>query len=324
MKINILGGGWYGCHIAQELMWAGYDVVLYEKSYRLFNGASGSIPARLHRGFHYPRSALTRAACERHFTRFMGMYGFLTQPVPYNIYGVAREESLVDFGTYADVCRNLPVKEVIQSPKDFPALEGALVVDERHIIVDDAREHFSALLAPLVVYNAEGPGRPADFTVDCTFCANSNEGVDRYEACITGILEGPIDTALTVMDGPFPSIYPWDEAQRLLSLTSALYTPIAKASTHYEASCVLATLGLVDADRRIELMRAQMEKFWPASRELFRPVGAKLSIRAMPLSRSDARLVYVRIRDHTAYVRAGKIDAIFDAAEAVVGAVSML
>jgi glycerol-3-phosphate dehydrogenase len=64
VKIRVLGGGWYGCHIALALIGDGHEVEIHETRERIFEGASGSIPARLHLGFHYPRSRMTRAACQ--------------------------------------------------------------------------------------------------------------------------------------------------------------------------------------------------------------------------------------------------------------------
>jgi hypothetical protein len=85
-----------------------------------------------------------------------------------------------------------------------------------------------------------------DWTIDCTFCAHESAGVDRYEPCLVVLLEGPTDRAVTIMDGPFPSLYPWDEAQGLCSLSSALHTPSQQEiRTWWEAQAALQ-----DATRR--------------------------------------------------------------------------
>jgi hypothetical protein len=61
-------------------------------------------------------------------------------------------------------------------------------------------------------------------------------------------------------------------------------------------------------------MMDQMAYFWPAARDLYRIVDFKTAIRAMPRSGADSRLVDVHWADEkTITVRAGKIDAIFDA-----------
>jgi hypothetical protein len=67
-------------------------------------------------------------------------------------------------------------------------------------------------------------------------------------------------------------------------------------------------------------MLDQMAEYWAASRDLYTIADFRLAIRAMPQSAADARLVdVVRVGERTIRVRAGKIDAIFEA-EAIVRA----
>ncbi len=334
MRVRVLGGGVYGTHLTLALAEDGYDVELHEIAPRLFAGASGNQPARLHQGFHYCRSKLTRAACQEHFAEFMARYGHLTHGVPVNVYAVAEHESLLDFGTYKQILRDeiefVTVESVtsVSSAKEVtverPAelglrnVEGAILTGERHFIVDRAREHFTKALGNRVIYN-QPPGEVDDprwdVTVDCTFCAHDSIGIDRFEACLTVLLEGPTDRAVTVMDGPFGSIYPWDESQGLSSLTSAKWTPLARTPTWGAARVFLDGPTAKDAVAECSRgMFAQMVSFYPRIRDEYRIVDHRLAIRAMPRSAADARLVdVVRIGDRALRVRAGKLDAIFHA-----------
>lgn len=316
MKVRVLGGGWYGCHIAAYLRFLGCEVELHEIGSRLFNGASGSNPARLHLGFHYPRSLSTRAACQDHYREFMDAYGHLTRGIPVNVYAVAEHRSVVDFGTYCQVLRGEVQYITVEKPAELGLhkVEGALLTGERHIVIDQARKFFDQTLLDSVKYGV-GPldveADAYDWTIDCTFCARDGVNIDRYEPCITALLEGPTDRAVTIMDGPFPSIYPWNEAEGLCSLTSALYTPLAKCRTYEGAQAVLAATTVDDTRERVHAMREQIGEFWPASRDLFRPAAPLFGIRAMPLSGADARLVdIVRTSERRLRVRAGKIDSI--------------
>lgn len=317
MKIRVLGGGWYGCHIAAALLQDGHEVELHEISDRLFSGASGGNPARLHLGFHYPRSRLTRAACQEHHAKFMEKYGHLTRSVPVNIYAVAAQESMVDFGTYRQVLQGEVEFVTLDRPGEFGLcnIEGALLTGERHIVIDWARNEFMNKLSDVVIWNRQ-PGRLSDphwdWTIDCTFCANGNAGVDRYEPCLTVLLNGPADTAITIMDGPFPSIYPWNEGRNLSSLTSALYTPFSKTCrTWGEAHELLNSVSAAEISARADSMLNQMAQYWPAVRDQYRIADHRLTIRAMPKSASDARLVdVVKADERVLRIRAGKIDAI--------------
>lgn len=320
MRIRVIGGGWYGCHLALTLIEAGHEVELHELSDRLFCGASGANPARLHKGFHYPRSRLTRAACQDHAEAFMARYGDLTRTVPVNLYAVAAEDSLVDFGTYRQVFAGEVEFVTVERPGEFGLVnvEGALLTGERHIVIDQARDYFEGRLGDAVHY-----GRPAgslddpawDWTIDASFCALDTEAVDRYEPCLTVLLEGLADQAVTIMDGPFPSLYPWDEEQGLSSLTSARFTPLSKTCRTYgEAREVLAHTEPAELRQRAQAMRAQMAEFWPASRSLYSIAELRTAIRAMPRSGADARLVdVVQVGERALRVRAGKIDAVFRA-----------
>jgi hypothetical protein len=324
MKIRVLGGGIYGCHIALAMLRDGHDVELHEIAERLFSGASGNIPARLHQGLHYPRSKLTRAACRAHATEFMAAYGGLTRGVPVNLYCIAAEESLVDFGTYAQTMAAEGVEFVtVYDPGEFglKAVEGALLTGERHILVDRMREHFAGALGPAVRFGMPrgAVDDPAwDLTIDCTFCAHEGFGIDRFEACLTLLLEGPADRAVTIMDGGFPSLYPWSEADNLCSLTSALFTPLARRSTWADARHYLEheLAGSIAAQRATSMLD-QMAEYYPAVHD-YRVVDHRYAIRALPRSAADARIIdVVPIGARAVRIRAGKLDAVFQAERAV-------
>lgn len=319
MRIRILGAGWYGCHLALALIADGHDVEVHESAYCIFAGASGNIPARLHQGAHYPRSFRTREACQRHTAEFLGRYGFLTRSVPVNIYAIAQDHSSVDFQQYVATLRGEFEFITIHQPEEFGLrnVEGAILTGERHIIASDAAAYFTAQLGDRVRF-----GRPEgyvddpdfDWTIDCTFCANSSAGVDRYEPCLVLALEGPVDRAVTIMDGPFPSLYPWAPAQNLCSLSSAKWTPFSKdIHTYTEACDILRSVTSGEIKQRAEMMIASMREFYPAIDD-FAIAHSMLSIRAMPLSGADTRLVDVVQQDERMIrVRAGKIDAVLDA-----------
>lgn len=318
MRIRVLGGGLYGCHIALAMAKHGFDVVLHELGERLFMGASGNMPARLHCGAHYPRSKLTRDACQTNFTEFMKVYGDFTRGVHFNAYAVAFD-SLLDFGTYRQILSGeIPVIPV-ERLADFGLtnVEGAVLTGERHVVVDELRDFFAEALKGVARYKI-APGEVDDpnwdLTVDATFCSHENAAIDRYEVCLTVLLEGPVDKAITIMDGPFPSLYPWDEKRGLCSLTSAEFTPMARFDSHAQARAYRLSVQTREIERQGAKMFAQMASYYPALKRDFRIVDHRLAIRAMPRSKADARLIdVVLVGDHSVRIRAGKIDAVFSA-----------
>lgn len=320
MKIRILGAGFYGCHLAVELLRDGHDIVIHELKDRIFGGASGNIPARLHQGFHYPRSKRTRMACQEHEPAFMAMYGKFTRRVATNIYAIAQDASMVDYPQYIDT-----LKDEVHFTKISPAffgltnVEGAVLTQERHIVINDVRAYFEKELDGLITYGKRAgliDSADYDLTIDATFCANTAIGIDRYEPCVVGLLHGPTDTAVTIMDGPFSSLYPWNEKEGLCSISSAKFTPIRKTcKTWEEASSVLACYDEQSLRFRVEAMVADLAKYYPSVATDYTIAGLMTSIRAMPFSGADARLVDVIVIGERALgIRAGKLDAVIQAA----------
>ena len=324
MKIKVIGSGWYGCHIALSLLNNGHEVELHEKNNEIFSGASGKIPARLHLGApHYPRSLITQDACREHQKSFLQDYGFLTKGVPVNIYAIADYHSNIDFGTYKIILRNQIEFITIFDPKEFGLqnVEGAVMTGERHIVINKAKKYFNKKLHSILQLNSKDrfSEKGFDYIIDCTFCSNDSIMIDRFEPCLVLLLEGPTYKSITIMDGPFPSLYTWDEEQDLLSLSSAKYTPFSKScKTHKEANNLLNSLSKKDIIKQGEDMINSMANFYPSIKEKYKVVDYLLSIRAMPLSAADTRLVHtMKMSDKLIRVRAGKIDAVHQAYEEI-------
>lgn len=318
MRILVRGAGIYGCHLSLSLLADGHYVETHDIADHVFAGASGNCPARLHLGApHYPRSGATQAACAAHQSEFLEKYGFLTRHVPTNIYAIAEHDSLIDFSGYLKALSGIQ-HIVIHDPAEYGLehVEGAVLTGERHVVTDMAAAYFTRELGDHLHLGSDG-GNPDhfDLVIDATFAANDPTGVDRYEPCLTVMLEGPTDRATTVMDGAFCGTYVWNESLGLSTLTSAKLTPFSKTCrTYAEAKALLNGLTVQETARRAEEMLDQMAYFWPAARDLYRIVDFKTAIRAMPRSGADSRLVDVHwAGEKTITVRAGKIDAIFDA-----------
>lgn len=324
MRIRVLGSGFYGAHIATSFIEEGHDVEVFERADHIFAGASGSIPARLHTGAHYPRSRMTRAACQDHSDAFLSKYGDLTHGVPINLYAIAKDHSMVDFDQYVKTLTGEIEFIQVYDPSEFGLqnVEGAILTGERHIVTDKAKVYFEKKLDGYVKFNTE-PGLVDDprwdITIDATFCANESAGIDRYEPCIVLLLEGSTDKAVTIMDGGFGSIYPWNEEKGLLSLSSAKWTPFSKSCLRWEnAKMILDKLTVSDIKKRSKQMVESMAEYFPEILDKYTVVDHKLSIRAMPLSGADSRLVdVVRVGDKALRVRAGKIDAIIHAEQLI-------
>ena len=70
-RISIIGGGFFGMYIAEYCALLGHDVVMYEKEDSCMTHASYNNQARVHNGYHYPRSILTALRSRVSFPRFV-------------------------------------------------------------------------------------------------------------------------------------------------------------------------------------------------------------------------------------------------------------
>lgn len=70
-KIVIVGGGFFGMYIADFFARNGHAVQLFEKESSFMSRASYNNQARVHNGYHYPRSILTALRSRISFPRFV-------------------------------------------------------------------------------------------------------------------------------------------------------------------------------------------------------------------------------------------------------------
>lgn len=70
-KIIIAGGGFFGMYLAEHLSLLGHKVSLFEKEDNYMSRASYNNQARVHNGYHYPRSILTALRSRLSFPRFV-------------------------------------------------------------------------------------------------------------------------------------------------------------------------------------------------------------------------------------------------------------
>lgn len=141
--VAIIGGGWYGCHIALALKKAHplWKVVIFEKNSKLLNEISGNFGIRLHAGPHYPRSPATRHDCHKGFVEFKENYTELVNYHKYSIYGLGNcdangEKSKVNCHSFAAVCREFgKCAEIDPGHFGFENLDYAANIDEPSIAV---------------------------------------------------------------------------------------------------------------------------------------------------------------------------------------------
>lgn len=144
MKICIIGGGWYGCHLSRKLSVAGHEITVIEKNGELFNGISGKFGIRLHAGPHYPRSLKTRESCRRDFNKFIREYESLVVPHEYSFYALGDLDVFnlppkVDLKKFKSVCAETKLISETEYPDNwgFQHLQYIANIYEPSIAVGD-------------------------------------------------------------------------------------------------------------------------------------------------------------------------------------------
>lgn len=105
----VIGGGFYGAAIAIYLATrrAFSRVVLIERENALFSRASYNNQARVHNGYHYPRSFTTAFRSRVNLPRFMRDYRQAVRSDFTKLYAIARHNSKVTARQFERFCRGI-------------------------------------------------------------------------------------------------------------------------------------------------------------------------------------------------------------------------
>ncbi len=253
----IIGGGIFGSYAALYLSSKGAKVALVEKEARLFQKASLVNQARLHSGYHYPRSIATAAMSDAHKSRFTEEHRPFVNFQFEKYYAIDRFGSFTDAVQFERFCAYLNIRcDRIKSHHlfNFNRLEALYQTTEYSFDPVLIAEHYRqklqqaegiSLFVQDSVFQAEACGNewvmrlksgkqlitPA--VINATYAATSaiNRIFGVQELNLTHeISEIAFITSaqfaqrgLTVMDGPFGSIMPYG-LSGLLSLSSVAYT----------------------------------------------------------------------------------------------------
>lgn len=322
-----MGGGWYGCHIASRLLNDGHEVKIKEASQNLLSGAGEKNQLRLHLGFHYLRSAETRRQSLLGFHKFMMEYPELSSAIERNIYAVPSSGSVIDFETAKIILdgSGIPFKEVDKHEfEPILGMEGFLLSEERLVLPSRAQRHFSDLLDGQVDFGEALESRDLellrndfDLVVDATYSSHLTSLPDAlFEATL--IAEFAIDQelgfgALTLVDGPFWSIYP-TETHGIMSLSHVEFSVLAQSEDESKIDAFLAEPDEKLIRARLDEMAEHVLETIPALASSCASLKPRFIAKKIKTSQSSAdRSVFVHREGNLAAIRAGKIDAIFSA-----------
>ena len=264
LKAVIIGGGFYGCSIALYLArHRGFAVTVLEAAPQIMQRASLVNQARVHNGYHYPRSLTTAARSRANYPLFVSAYAESVVQNFTKLYALARIGSKINAKQMEALCRSIDAP-LVRAPREIRSLFSGNTVSDVYVVEEYAfnsailaRKIETELLAARVdlrlateaVSVEQGSSGvrvtarsglehsvlDADLAFNCTYCnlgklaSRSTEMVQalRHELTEISLIEPPDALkafGVTVMDGPFFSCMPFPTAG-LHSLTHVRYTP---------------------------------------------------------------------------------------------------
>ena len=133
----VIGGGFYGAAIAVYLgrQRGLRDIILVEREAALLSRASYNNQARVHNGYHYPRSFTTAYRSRVNLPRFVSDWPEAVSRNFTKLYAIARRNSKVTAGQFERFCREIgarirPADAALRALFDPRWIENVFLVEE--------------------------------------------------------------------------------------------------------------------------------------------------------------------------------------------------
>jgi len=326
-KILILGAGWYGCHIGLYLKEKGHNIKIYEKSNQIFSGSSGKNQFRFHQGYHYPRSLKTIEEIKKNFFKFKKKYKkFITFP-KHNIYCIALDHSLIDFGTYINVLKSSNLKFKKKNFNFLKNIEGSIEINEGVLQNSKIIKFFKKKIGRDIIFQKEVKDlnkikRKFDFIIDCTNNTRQNyfKKSIKYVLTISFIYKkrpGKKAIPVTIMDGKLPSIYPYSDKKNFFTLTHSNYTHVKSFNSFEKLNKFKKKIKKIEIDQRQKLVEKSIKFFYSNFNDIFSYKGHFFSYKVLPKGKSDQRPTFYIKDKNILSLFSAKIANIFSAEEIV-------
>jgi len=261
--IVIIGGGFYGCSIAIELRKQGKSVALLEKESDIMQRASYTNQARIHQGYHYPRSILTALRSKINFDKFITEFRDCVYSDFDKYYAIGKVSSKVNAEQFRLFCNRIG-SPLQKAPKEISALFNPDLIENvfkvREYAFDTVKlkkimlnlldqekvevelnchvlniKQSDKLLQVAFSNNGNENNISTKYILNCTYSGinqiNKTSNLQivplKHELTEMALVEMPEqlnNTGFTIMDGPFFSIMPFP-ARGLHSLSHVRYTP---------------------------------------------------------------------------------------------------
>lgn len=258
----IIGAGLYGLYSALFCAKIGQNVIVLECDSTPFRRATYINQARVHQGYHYPRSISTAMKSAGYFERFNKDYAFCVNREFEQIYATSSQFSWSDGKQFKEFCKaaNIPCEELYPGNYFRDGMcDGVFRTREytydamilKNYLIEEIRKYgkFVTVQYGVRITNIEcnqdsyairisdGTVYESSFVLNATYAgtnqilkmAGFERFVIKYELCEIALCNANSklkNIGFTVMDGPFFSIMPFGKTG-YHSLTSVTFTPHA-------------------------------------------------------------------------------------------------
>lgn len=347
----VIGGGFYGCSLALFLRSVSARIVLAEAGGHLMNRASRVNQARVHTGFHYPRSALTAVKSMVLHRRFAAGFPDAVTDDFQMLYAIARRRSKVSakrfFGMFSDMGAPIAPANSSQAALFSPAtIEAVFACTEYAFDYSVLRDHMADRLddvgidlrlnAEVVHLHEDAEGVVAElsdgseirarFVFNVTYAQINSvlrsgglpEATLKHELTEIALVRPPAQMdrfGITIMDGPFLSAMPYP-SEDLYSLTHVRYTPHCSWTDATAPRSAYATFAAMHPVSRQRFMILDGQRYVPclAQAEWIRSLYEVKTV-LVKNEKDDGRpILYQRAPagSRVISILGGKIDNIYD------------
>lgn len=323
-RVVIAGGGFFGCSIAMMLHRRGLHPIVVEEAGDLLTKASRINQARVHGGYHYPRSLMTAYRSRQNYEKFRTCYREAIVDQFTKVYGVSRLFSKVTANQF-----EVFMKRVGAPLSEAPAAIQRLfnpALTERTWVAQECAFDFSALrdklrlemeatgieirlntrvssAAPspqgVLACLSDGSEIPCDYIFNATYAGinrlTSASGLplvplkhELAEMALVDLPEELTNLSVTMMCGPFFSFLPFPSLGQT-TLSHVRYTPHAHWLENDETGPLdpARMFESIPKQSHFEMMVADASRYIPALRGAVQRDSLWTVKTLLPLSDTD-------------------------------------
>lgn len=228
MKVAVIGGGVFGATAAIELANSGAQVDLFEAGRDILDGATARCQARLHSGYHYPRSDATALTAKAGAVQFAERFPEAIRTAEHHY--VIAEDSKVSADAYLAFCVRLGLPYEVVEPRQVHHAQVTVKVPEAFVDVPVLRRllrrdlAFAGVRVNLGHWADPASLRGYDLTVVATYGQPWSRPL-RYEVCEVALVEvsGYHGQSFVTLDGDYTSLDPFNRAHMLYDVKHTVH-----------------------------------------------------------------------------------------------------